>query len=131
MTSDFEDLNPMNMRDVVIKVRAKTVLSHEELKDVQSIVFGCVRRKDSLARSSRYTIKKEMPKWVGHDVRGTIEVVEVKVVGKSRSAKARSSKTKSSKSGGRSRALRATKRRAKARSARKPRATVAAAAQAS
>lgn len=74
------DDRSMNMRKVVLTVECSTVLTHEELTNLQSLVFGCVRRKDMHDRESRTTIKRVMPKWLGHDVRGVIEQVSVNVI---------------------------------------------------
>lgn len=78
----------MRMRKVIITIETKTVLSHKELLGLQAMVFGVVRRENGKAqgkgRNSRKTIKRTMPKWVGHDVMGTIEQVQVNVVDKRR-----------------------------------------------
>lgn len=99
----------MKSRRVILSIECTTVLTHEELLDLQSLVFGQIRRKDMLDRKSRWTIKREVPKWLGHDVMGKIEQVHVNVI--------------KEKSGKRSQATPATKRPTKAKSARRPRAT--------
>lgn len=67
-------------RRVVLTIECKTTLTQKELLQVQSLVFGCVRRKDMNDRESRVTIKRSIPKWVGHDVRGVIEQVQANVI---------------------------------------------------
>lgn len=82
----------MRARKVIITVEVKTELSHADLKGLQALVFGRVRRKNSQARNSRCTIRREVPKWVGHDTKGTIEQVQVNVIDKRPSSKARKAK---------------------------------------
>lgn len=72
----------MRMRKVTIVIEAKTALSYKELQQLQALVFGRVRRKNSMARGSRQTIRREMPKWVGHDTAGTIEQVQINIIDK-------------------------------------------------
>lgn len=74
-------------RKVILTIEVETDLPFKELQDVQALVFGCVRRQNGKAttpkgREARKTIKREMPKWVGHDVVGTIQQVQVNVVDK-------------------------------------------------
>jgi hypothetical protein len=102
--SKIED---MKTRRVILSVECDTVLTHSELLELRSLVFGQIRRKDMNDRAARWTIKRTMPKWVGHDVRGTIQQVQVNVM----------------KAGKRSPATKATKRPTKAGSARSRRAT--------
>lgn len=76
-------------RRVVLTIECKTTLTQKELLQVQSLVFGCVRRKDMNDRESRVTIKRSIPKWVGHDVRGVIEQVQANVIADRKARKAK------------------------------------------
>lgn len=82
------------MRKAIITIEVETTLTGAELKDIQSMVFGRVRRENGKAmapkgRESRSTIRRELPKWVGHDTQGIIKQVQVNVVDrKSREPKA-------------------------------------------
>jgi hypothetical protein len=75
--SKIED---MKTRRVILSVECDTVLTHSELMELRSLVFGQIRRKDMNDRAARWTIKRTMPKWVGHDVRGLIKQVSVNVI---------------------------------------------------
>lgn len=73
------------MRKAIITIEVETTLTGAELRDVQSLVFGRVRRENAKAttpkgRAERATIRREVPKWVGHDTAGTIKQVQVNVV---------------------------------------------------
>lgn len=77
-------------RKVIIKIEAETSIPFNELKQLQALVFGCVRREvgsGQKGRDARKTIKREIPKWANHDVFGTIENVEVKMVNKKKGKK--------------------------------------------
>lgn len=76
-------------RRVVLTIECKTTLTQKELLGVQSLVFGCVRRKDMNDRESRVTIKRSIPRWVGHDVRGVIEQVQANVIADRKAPKAK------------------------------------------
>lgn len=84
----------MDMRTVVLTIEVDTVLSVEELKDLQALVFGRMRS-DSYADKHRMTIKHHMPAGVNHDVRGVIKQVQANVV---KGSKAKKEKKGSSKS---------------------------------
>lgn len=91
----------MDMRTVVLTIEVDTVLSVEELKDLQALVFGRMRS-DSYADKHRMTIKHHMPAGVNHDVRGVIKQVQANVVkGKAKkekgSSKSKAKKTKAKK----------------------------------
>jgi hypothetical protein len=93
----------MDMRTVVLTIEVDTVLSVEELKDLQALVFGRMRS-DSYADKHRMTIKHHMPAGVNHDVRGVIKQVQANVVKgkpkaekKKSSSKSKAKKTKGSK----------------------------------
>jgi hypothetical protein len=81
----------MDMRTVVLQIEVNTVLSVEELKDLQALVFGRMRS-DSYAKKHRVTIKHHMPAGVNHDVRGTIVQVQANVVKGKAAKKAKASK---------------------------------------
>lgn len=73
------------MRKAIITIEVHTSLTSVELRDVQALVFGCARRENGKAttpkgREARATIRREVPKWVGHDTKGTIKQVQVNVV---------------------------------------------------
>lgn len=77
-------------RKVVLTIEVMTELSYKELQQVQALVFGTVRRKvggGEKVRGTRQTIRREIPKWAGHDVRGVIEQVQVNVVDKRKGKK--------------------------------------------
>lgn len=72
-------------RKAIITIEVETTLTGAELRDVQSLVFGRVRRENDKAttpkgRAARATIRREVPKWVGHDTQGIITQVQVNVV---------------------------------------------------
>ena len=71
-----------NPRKAVLTIEVTTTLSHKELMDVQSLVFGQIRRTRLNQRSSRQTIQRTVPKWAGHDTAGVITQVQVNVVGR-------------------------------------------------
>lgn len=80
------------MRKAIITIEVNTTLTGQELRDVQSLVFGRVRRATGKAttpkgRAERSTIRREVPKWVGHDTAGTIVQVDVNVVDRPSRAK--------------------------------------------
>lgn len=80
------------MRKAIITIEVKTTLTGAELRGLQALVFGEVRRTDSTKRTTRSTIRREVPKWVGHDTAGIIEQVQVNVVDRpSRAPKAKAS----------------------------------------
>lgn len=85
----------MKMRKAILTIEVRTTLTGAELRELQSLVFGRVRREVGKAmgpkgRSSRQTIRREMPKWVGNDTAGLIEQIQVNVVDRpSREPKAR------------------------------------------
>ena len=81
------------MRKVILQIEVNTVLSVEELKDVQCLVFGRMRS-DSYAKKCRMTIKHHMPAGMNHDVRGTIDQVQVNVVKGKKAKPAKKSKAK-------------------------------------
>jgi hypothetical protein len=73
------------MRKAIITIEVNTTLTGAELRDVQALVFGRVRRETGKAttpkgRTARATIRREVPKWIGHDTQGTITQVQVNVV---------------------------------------------------
>jgi hypothetical protein len=80
------------MRKVVLQIECTTVLSVEELKDIQALVFGRMRS-DSYADKHRVTIKKHMPAGMNHDVRGTLDQIQVNVV-KEKKARAKAKRAK-------------------------------------
>jgi hypothetical protein len=67
------------MRKVMLSIEVDTVLSVEELKTLQALVFGRMRS-DSYAKVNRMTIKHHMPAGLNHDVRGTIVQVQANVM---------------------------------------------------
>lgn len=85
------------MRKAIITIEVQTTLTGAELREVQALVFGRVRREVGKAvtpkgRETRATIRREVPKWVGHDTQGTITQVQVNVVDRpSREPKAKAS----------------------------------------
>lgn len=79
------------MRKVLLTIEVNTVLTAEELKTLQALVFGRMRS-DSYAKEQRMTIKRHMPAGMNHDVRGTLEQVQVNVVKEKKSKKPRASK---------------------------------------
>lgn len=68
-----------DMRKVVLTIEVNTVLSVEELKTLQCLVFGRMRS-DAFAKEKRLTIKQKMPAGMNHDVRGEIVQVQANVV---------------------------------------------------
>lgn len=81
------------MRKVLIQIEVNTCLSVEEIKDLQSLIFGR-QRSDQGAEKQRTTIKRHMPAGINHDVRGVILSVETKVSKEKAAKKARSKKAK-------------------------------------
>lgn len=79
-------------RKAIITIEVETTLTGAELRDVQALVFGRARRENGKAttekgRSARSTIRREIPKWVGHDTQGTITQVQVNVIDRPARAK--------------------------------------------
>lgn len=73
------------MRKAILTIEVETTLTGAELREIQSMVFGRVRRETGKAttpkgRAARSTIRREVPKWVGHDTQGTIKQIQVNVV---------------------------------------------------
>lgn len=81
------------MRKVMLSIEVDTVLSVEELKDLQALVFGRLRS-DSYAKKCRLTIKHHMPAGMNHDVRGVIKQVQCNVVKSKAKSKKAAKKTK-------------------------------------
>jgi hypothetical protein len=69
------------MRKVVLTIEVNTCMRVEELKDLQSMVFGAMRSDNSEGKR-RSAIKRTMPIRHRDDVLGTIEQVQVNVIGK-------------------------------------------------